>query len=88
MLRSTAAFRSLVVQLRWRFPTQGALIGLRPSVEKAYPGSSNRKKESPSVCSETKMALELIGAGLGRTGTLSLKAALERIGYGSCYQHD
>jgi hypothetical protein len=31
------------------------------------------------------MALELIGAGLGRTGTLSLKTALERIGYGPCY---
>jgi hypothetical protein len=31
------------------------------------------------------MALQLIGAGLGRTGTLSLKAALERIGYGPCY---
>ena len=31
------------------------------------------------------MALELIGAGLGRTGTLSLKAALERIGYAPCY---
>ncbi len=31
------------------------------------------------------MALELIGAGMGRTGTLSLKAALERIGYGPCY---
>jgi len=31
------------------------------------------------------MALKLIGAGLGRTGTLSLKAALERIGYGPCY---
>jgi hypothetical protein len=31
------------------------------------------------------MPLELIGAGLGRTGTLSLKAALERIGYGPCY---
>jgi len=31
------------------------------------------------------MALELIGAGLGRTGTLSLKAALERIGYRPCY---
>jgi hypothetical protein len=30
------------------------------------------------------MALELIGAGLGRAGTLSLKAALERIGYGPC----
>ena len=31
------------------------------------------------------MALELIGAGLGRTGTLSLKAALERLGYAPCY---
>jgi hypothetical protein len=31
------------------------------------------------------MALELIGAGLGRTGTLSLKVALEQIGYGPCY---
>lgn len=31
------------------------------------------------------MALKLIGAGLGRTGTLSLKAALEHIEYGPCY---
>lgn len=31
------------------------------------------------------MTLALIGAGLGRTGTLSLKVALERIGYGPCY---
>jgi hypothetical protein len=31
------------------------------------------------------MTLKLIGAGLGRTGTLSLKAALERLGYGPCY---
>lgn len=31
------------------------------------------------------MALEVIGAGLGRTGTLSLKAALERLGFGPCY---
>ncbi|MCG8591243.1 MAG: sulfotransferase family protein [Proteobacteria bacterium] len=31
------------------------------------------------------MALQLIGAGLGRTGTMSLKAALEQIGYGPCY---
>lgn len=29
--------------------------------------------------------LEVIGAGLGRTGTTSLKAALERLGYGPCY---
>lgn len=31
------------------------------------------------------MALEVIGAGFGRTGTLSLKLALERIGFGPCY---
>jgi hypothetical protein len=31
------------------------------------------------------VALRLIGAGLGRTGTLSLKGALERLGLGPCY---
>jgi hypothetical protein len=31
------------------------------------------------------MALQVIGAGLGRTGTLSLKAALERLGYRPCF---
>jgi hypothetical protein len=31
------------------------------------------------------MALKLIGAGLGRTGTLSLKLALEQLGIGPCY---
>ena len=31
------------------------------------------------------MALKVIGAGLGRTGTLSLKLALEHIGFGRCY---
>lgn len=29
--------------------------------------------------------VEIIGAGLPRTGTLSLKAALEELGYGPCY---
>ncbi len=29
--------------------------------------------------------LDVIGAGFGRTGTASLKAALERLGYGPCY---
>jgi hypothetical protein len=29
--------------------------------------------------------LEIIGAGFGRTGTLSLKAALERLGFGPCH---
>ena|SRR5947207_2553645 len=31
------------------------------------------------------MALRVIGAGLGRTGTLSLKAALEELGFTQCY---
>ena len=29
--------------------------------------------------------LDVIGAGFGRTGTLSLKAALERVGFGPCH---
>jgi hypothetical protein len=29
--------------------------------------------------------VKVIGAGVGRTGTLSLKAALERLGYGPCF---
>ena len=31
------------------------------------------------------MALKVIGVGLGRTGTLSLKLALEQLGFGPCY---
>lgn len=31
------------------------------------------------------MTLKVIGAGFGRTGTLSLKIALEQLGYGPCY---
>lgn len=31
------------------------------------------------------MGLEIIGAGFGRTGTLSLKLALEQLGLGPCY---
>lgn len=31
------------------------------------------------------MALEIIGAGFGRTGTFSLKSALERLGFGPCH---
>jgi hypothetical protein len=31
------------------------------------------------------MALKVIGAGFGRTGTMSLKAALEQLGLGPCY---
>ena len=34
------------------------------------------------------MPLEIIGAGFGRTGTTSLKAALEQIGFGPCHHMD
>lgn len=31
------------------------------------------------------MSLKVIGAGFGRTGTMSTKAALEILGFGPCY---
>ena len=31
------------------------------------------------------MGLQVIGAGVGRTGTASLKIALEKLGLGRCY---
>ena len=31
------------------------------------------------------MSIDIIGAGFGRTGTLSLKQALEQLGFGPCY---
>jgi Sulfotransferase domain len=31
------------------------------------------------------VTLEVIGAGFGRTGTMSLKVALEELGFGPCY---
>jgi hypothetical protein len=31
------------------------------------------------------MSIEVIGAGFGRTGTMSLKLALERLGFDKCY---
>ena len=31
------------------------------------------------------MALEIVGAALGRTGTNSLKLALEQLGFGPCH---
>ena len=31
------------------------------------------------------MTLKIIGAGLGWTGTASLKVALESLGFGRCY---
>ena len=38
-----------------------------------------------SAMTEEKPTIKVIGAGLGRTGTLSLKAALEELGFSRCY---
>jgi hypothetical protein len=34
------------------------------------------------------MAIRVIGAGIGRTGTMSLKVALEQLGFDKCYHMD
>lgn len=34
------------------------------------------------------MVLEVIGSGFGRTGTMSLKFALEQLGLGPCHRMD
>ena len=31
------------------------------------------------------MSLKIVGAGFGRTGTLSMKFALEELGFSACY---
>lgn len=36
----------------------------------------------------SRMALQVIGAGFGRTGTTSLKAALEQLGFSKCHHMD
>jgi Sulfotransferase domain len=45
--------------------------------------SARSELASPAVAN--KEGLKVIGAGVGRTGTLSLKAALERLGFGPCF---
>jgi hypothetical protein len=59
----------------------------------AVDGGHGRTTWAP-LCAEIKtlvesgdrgMTLQIIGTGFGRTGTLSLKNALEELGVGSCY---
>ena len=40
--------------------------------------------DKPGAASEGK-GLKIIGAGFGRTGTMSLKVALEELGFSPCY---
>ena len=44
-----------------------------------------RRLPLPYLIEGKFMSLKIIGSGFGRTGTLSLKAALEILGFGPCY---
>lgn len=50
----------------------------RSQTEQETPGGTEPFVTRPA-------GLEVIGAGFGRTGTMSLKLALERLGFGPCY---
>jgi hypothetical protein len=41
--------------------------------------------QTPDPAAQSEGGLKIIGAGFGRTGTLSLKVALEELGFGPCY---
>jgi hypothetical protein len=65
----------------------------RPSVEssKAFTGLSSTATVSNGVAhlhgaqGNRLMTLKVVGTGIGRTGTLSLKLALEQLGFGPCH---
>jgi Sulfotransferase domain len=74
----------IVQSLRRDVPPHRNRQGLkkRPGVRvvaigRKLPGKIHRRR--------LNMALQVIGAGLGRTGTVSLKVALEQLGIGRCY---
>lgn len=48
-------------------------------------GSAGATAARPSGIDERPPALNVIGAGFGRTGTMSLKIAVEQLGLGPCY---
>jgi hypothetical protein len=48
-------------------------------------GATDMRRSGCAGWREEAMPLEVIGAGFGRTGTNSLKLALERLGFGPCH---
>jgi hypothetical protein len=48
-------------------------------------GATGTTKINSTSQKEAVVTIEVIGAGFGRTGTLSLKFALEALGYDKCY---
>lgn len=52
---------------------------------KAYGDDSSQHKSAQLTESDAGDTLQVIGAGLPRTGTTSLKAALEILGFDPCH---
>lgn len=48
-------------------------------------GQADTETPEVSPAGHAPPGLRVIGAGFGRTGTMSLKVALERLGFGPCY---
>src|SRR5580693_8886260 len=48
-------------------------------------GRRRRSREQRDHRKRASMSIEVIGAGLPRTGTLTQKVALEMLGFGPCY---
>ena len=61
--------------------TVGGVDRLR---ERIATGNGVERREKGVAAGVPSPTLEVIGAGLGRTGTLSLHAALERLGFAPC----
>ena len=56
-----------------------------PGVYRSWAESIIRAVKIKQNTKGANVSIEVIGAGFGRTGTLSLKYALEHLGYNKCY---
>jgi Sulfotransferase domain len=43
-------------------------------------------RRTPQPRKRVSLALQIVGTGLGRTGTMSTQSAPDRLGFGSCHQ--
>src|ERR1700760_3012771 len=68
-------------RLRPRFRSCQPNVVLETTLTSSQGGAAPGRRQSGA----TRMTLEVIGSGFGRTGTLSLKGALETLGFGPCY---
>lgn len=53
--------------------------------QKTFPKPNGTNRRQRGTVGKEENFMKVIGAGLGRTGTKSLQAALEQLGFGPCY---